>query len=72
VVNQLNALTSALTITIGGAPATITYQGLAPGYVGLYQFNVTVPNIPANNNAPVALMVNGSPVPQKLVVAIGN
>src|SRR3979411_254563 len=44
VVSQLNALTVNLAVTIGGAPATITYQGLAPGYVGLYQFNVTVPN----------------------------
>jgi uncharacterized protein (TIGR03437 family) len=31
------------TITIGGVPAVVSYSGLAPGFVGLYQLNVTVP-----------------------------
>ena len=70
IASQLSALTANVQVTIGGSPATITYQGFAPGYVGLYQFNVTVPNIPASNTAPVVVTLNGTPLPQKLVVAI--
>lgn len=31
------------TVLIGGQQAAVSYSGLAPGYVGLYQVNVTVP-----------------------------
>jgi uncharacterized protein (TIGR03437 family) len=34
-----------LTISFGSTPATVTYAGLAPNAVGLYQFNLTVPNV---------------------------
>lgn len=34
-----------LKVLIGGNSATINYEGLAPGAVGLYQFNVVVPAV---------------------------
>jgi len=66
------SLATNLTISIGGTPATITYQGLAPGYVGLYQFNVVVPSIGATNAAPVTFSLGGVSGTQKLYLAIGN
>lgn len=32
-----------VTATVGGKNAQVLFAGLAPGYVGLYQVNVTVP-----------------------------
>jgi hypothetical protein len=31
------------TVTVNGSNAPVTYSGLAPGYVGLYQTNASVP-----------------------------
>jgi uncharacterized protein (TIGR03437 family) len=49
-------LANPVTVTIGGAPATVTFAGLtAPG---LYQINVTVPNLP-NGDAAVLATIGG-------------
>jgi uncharacterized protein (TIGR03437 family) len=44
-------LTAPAQFSIGGVAATTTFQGLSPGNVGLYQFNIVVPAIPAGTNA---------------------
>lgn len=59
-------------ISIGGTQATVSYAGLAPGYVGLYQFNVVVPGVPANDLTPVAFTLGGVAGTQTLYTAIGN
>jgi uncharacterized protein (TIGR03437 family) len=69
IVGQQNALPS-FSISIGGAPATVRYAGLAPNYVGLYQFNIVVPAITANNAAPVTFQVNGTAGAQTLYLAV--
>jgi uncharacterized protein (TIGR03437 family) len=38
---------TAPTVTLGGAPATVLFAGLAPGYVGLGQINVQLPQFAA-------------------------
>jgi uncharacterized protein (TIGR03437 family) len=47
-------------VSIGGVPATVSYSGLAPGEVGLYQLNVVIP----------AGTMTGNQVP--VFVSIGN
>jgi trimeric autotransporter adhesin len=45
-------------VTIGGVPAVVQFSGLAPGYAGLYQVNVLVPeNAPLGDSVPVTLSV---------------
>ena len=40
------------TVRIGGLPANVTYSGLAPGFVGLYQINAQAPaGLSAGNQA---------------------
>ena len=36
-------VTTPVTATIGGVPASVSFAGLAPGFVGLYQVNAVVP-----------------------------
>lgn len=40
---QLYDTVSPVTILVGGERATVDFNGLAPGYPGLYQINVTLP-----------------------------
>jgi len=61
-----------LQITFAGVPAVVSYAGLAPGYVGLYQINLVVPNVGASNTVPVAFSLGGVPNTQTLVMAIQN
>ncbi|MBV9772150.1 MAG: hypothetical protein JOZ32_21435 [Bryobacterales bacterium] len=65
-------LAAPLTFSIGGTTVTPAYAGLAPGYVGLYQFNVTVPNVVAGNSVPVTFSLGGVSGTQKLYIAVGN
>ena len=67
--NQVNA---AVDISIGGVSAQVQYAGLTQGNVGLYQFNVVVPNIPANDKTPVTFTLNGTPGRQTMNLFIGN
>jgi uncharacterized protein (TIGR03437 family) len=49
------------TATIGGVPAPVSFAGLAPGYVGLYQVNVQVPQgVAAGDAVPVVLSASGT------------
>lgn len=46
-------------VTIGGVPATVSFSGLTPGFVGLWQLNVVIPaNAPVGNSVPVAIKLN--------------
>ena len=51
--------TTPVTATIGGQTAQIQYAGLAPGYPGLYQINVTVPSGLSSGSQPVVITVGG-------------
>jgi len=72
-VEQLNTLSDAFTISFGGVPATtVAYDGLAPNYMGLYQFDVQVPEVGAGDAVPLTFTLGGSAGAQTLAIAIGN
>jgi len=69
---QLNSLTSPLVVRFGGTQATVSYAGLAPNFVGLYQFNVVVPSIGASDSVPLSFTLGGVSSTQSLSIAVGN
>lgn len=72
IVQASNTLASSFTLSIGGKPATLAYGGLSPNYVGLYQFNVVVPNVAAANAVPLTFSLGDVPGAQALSIAVGN
>jgi uncharacterized protein (TIGR03437 family) len=62
--STLSHTVGTVTATIGGQSAQVPFAGLAPGFAGLYQVNVTVPpGIAPGDNVPVILTVDGASSP---------
>jgi uncharacterized protein (TIGR03437 family) len=72
IVQQTNALQANFGVTFGNTTAQVTYAGLVPQIVGLYQFNVVVPNVAASDTVPLAFTLNGVGGTQNLVIAVQN
>jgi uncharacterized protein (TIGR03437 family) len=70
VTGQSNRLILPLQIMFGQTAAQITYQGLAPGFLGLFQFDVVVPAVPDNNLVPLTFTLVGSASQQTLYIAV--
>ena len=72
IVSQTNQLAATFQAFFNGTPATVSFAGLTGGYLGLYQFNVVVPNVAASDTVPLTFSVGGSAGTQKLLIAISN
>jgi uncharacterized protein (TIGR03437 family) len=60
-------------MSIGSVPVTnVPYSGLAPGFTGLYQFNVVVPATTGSGAVPLTFTVDGAAGTQTLYLAVGN
>jgi uncharacterized protein (TIGR03437 family) len=70
-VGEANSLATDFHIFIGGMECGVQYDGLAPSYTGLYQFNIVVPTV-ASGNAPLTFTVDGVNGAQTLYIAIGQ
>ena len=56
------AVTTPVTATIGGVNASVSFAGLAPGFVGLYQVNVEIPaGVEPGAEVNLVLIQNGVP-----------
>ncbi len=61
---------SGVSVTVGGAPAQLNFQGLV--MPGLYQFNVVIPLSTPNGDAEVVATVGGSVTPTGPLVSVHN
>ena len=57
---------------LGTTQAQVPYYGLTPGFTGLYQFNVVVPKVAANNATPITFMLGSVKSTQTLYIAVAN
>jgi uncharacterized protein (TIGR03437 family) len=64
IVTQQNQLTLPFQVLFGQTPAQLSYYGLAPNVVGLYQFNMVVPQVPLTFN------LGKTPGTQQLYIAV--
>jgi uncharacterized protein (TIGR03437 family) len=60
VANPLSRVTAPPQVRIGGAQAQVSFAGLAPGFVGLYQINAQVPADAATGDAELILVTGGA------------
>jgi uncharacterized protein (TIGR03437 family) len=58
-ITDLSNLTPAVTATIGGQTASVSFAGLAPDFVGLWQVNIVVPTGLTQGDYPLAVTVAG-------------
>jgi len=70
IVTGQNQLAQSLQILLGQTPAQVTYDGLAPTFVGLYQFDVVVPQVPDNLLTPLTFNLGGVAGTQTLYIAV--
>ena len=70
IVEQNNSLNSTMQVMFGQTPATLSYSGLAPNFIGLYLFKVVVPNVPTSNSAPLTFTLGGVSGTQTLYTAV--
>jgi uncharacterized protein (TIGR03437 family) len=56
------------TVSIGGQQAAVSFSGLAPGFAGLYQINVTVPQNLTPGNQPLTVSIGGQTSKQSGIV----
>jgi uncharacterized protein (TIGR03437 family) len=72
IVGQSNTLVDPITISFGSVSATISYAGLAGGFVGLYEFYITVPPLLTDGDYQINAVQNGTAVPQTLYLTVHN
>lgn len=70
VAQQNTALTTPIEVFFGQTAAQVVYAGLAPTAVGLYQFNVVVPNIAPSDAVPLTFTLGGAAGLQTLYIAV--
>jgi uncharacterized protein (TIGR03437 family) len=72
VVQQDNSLLLPFQVFFGGTRASVKYAGLAPGTVGLYQFNVVVPDAAEGAAVPLTFALGSSSGEQVLYTAVAR
>ncbi len=58
------------TATLGGRTAPVLYAGVAPGQLGLYQFNLRIPEMPADPAAPLLIRLDAQPLAETHYLAV--
>ena len=63
---------SPVTVTVGGASATVYGAALAPGFAGLYQVAIQIPPSAPNGDLPVVATITGAQSPSTTLITVQN
>jgi len=70
--SPLSITTTAPAVRVGNIPATVSFSGLAPGFVGLYQVDVQIPpSAPAGNAVPITIQSRNA-ISNAVTIAIAS
>ncbi|HLG97293.1 MAG TPA: choice-of-anchor tandem repeat GloVer-containing protein [Bryobacteraceae bacterium] len=61
--------TAPVSVSVGGVPATVYGTALAPGYAGLYQVAIQVPQLP-DGDYPVVATISGAQSPSTTMITV--
>jgi uncharacterized protein (TIGR03437 family) len=68
--SSASRITADLQATVAGLPAVVDYAGLMPGFAGVYQLNVRIPEGAGAGDAPLIVVVAGIPSADGVTVPI--
>ena len=71
IVRDLNRTVKPVRFRFGQAEGTVSYSGLAPGFIGLYQFNVAVPQL-APGVYDLDVLLDSQSIGQRLSIEVGQ
>jgi len=72
IVGPSNTLINPITLSFGSTLATVSYSGLAAGFVVLYEFYITVPTSLVNGFYQINVTQDGTRVPQTMFLQVQN
>jgi uncharacterized protein (TIGR03437 family) len=70
IAGQSDALTNPVVFSFGSTSASLEYSGLAGGFVGLYEFYITVPSGLASGDYEISVTQDGVALPQTLYLPV--
>lgn len=71
--DPLSEVVEEVTALVGDAPAEVTFAGLAPGFIGLYQVNIVVPSdTEPGRIVPIALNVGENDIENLTWISVGE
>lgn len=69
--SPLSVASLPITASIGGQPAQVLFAGLSPGFVGLFQLNISVPqNASTGDQVPLTITINGVPSQDDVFISV--
>ncbi len=68
--DKLYSTANTVTVTLGGTNAPVYGAALAPGYAGLYQIAIQVPNSAPDGDIPVKVSIGGVPSPDNVFLTV--
>jgi uncharacterized protein (TIGR03437 family) len=70
--DRIYSTASPVTVTVGGIPATVFGAALTPGFAGLYQVAIRIPETVPHGDLPIVATVNGAQSPVTTLITVDH